>query len=86
MVTLTPWKLFNKTHSVSFSTNIATVLFYRLTSEKSIHYMLANLPSFSWVLLIIEKWFKETHCVRYSTKVDMVMYYYLTSEKPDTQC
>ena len=37
-------KWLKQTHCVSYSTNIDTVLFHYLTSEKIRHYVLANLP------------------------------------------
>ena len=40
--------------SVGYSKNIGTVWFYKLTSEDSKHYVLANLMCWSWIPLDIE--------------------------------
>ena len=62
------------------------VLFYHLTSEDSRYYLLSNLLSLSWVLLINGKWFKQTHCGSCSMNINTGMLYDLTSEKSDTEC
>ena len=47
-------KQFKHTHSVRHSTNNDTVLFYHLTSEDNVHYVLVLFCFQSWVILGIE--------------------------------
>ena len=79
-------KWFKQAHCVIYSTNIDSVLFYYLNSEKTRHYVLANLMWSIWVHLVIKKWFNQTLCVTYYTHIDSVLFHYFTIEKSVTMC
>ena len=79
-------KWFNQTHNISYSTMIDTAMFYCLTSEYIIHYVLANLLCQSWVLLAIESCLSR-QTVSYTPQILIQLCFIIQPEKKsDTIC
>ena len=56
------------------------------TSEKSRHYVLANLLCWFDVHLVIEQWFNQTYSVSYFTKIHLVCFVIWPLYKSDNMC